>query len=45
MGQYWKKSKLVLEFGEAYIKYQHEVPMLIPLLNQRWFELMNQFYV
>ena len=28
-----EEKKLVLEFGDAYIKYQQEVPMLIPFLK------------
>jgi protein-S-isoprenylcysteine O-methyltransferase Ste14 len=30
IGTKLEEKKLVLEFGETYIKYQHEVPMLIP---------------
>jgi protein-S-isoprenylcysteine O-methyltransferase Ste14 len=30
IGTKLEEKKLVLEFGEAYIKYQKEVPMLIP---------------
>jgi len=28
-----EEKKLVLEFGDAYIKYQQQVPMLIPFLK------------
>jgi methanethiol S-methyltransferase len=30
IGTLLEERKLVLEFGEAYIAYQQEVPMLIP---------------
>jgi protein-S-isoprenylcysteine O-methyltransferase Ste14 len=30
IGTILEEKKLVLEFGESYIKYQKEVPMLIP---------------
>lgn len=30
MGTILEERKLVLEFGDAYVKYQQEVPMLIP---------------
>jgi protein-S-isoprenylcysteine O-methyltransferase Ste14 len=30
IGTKLEEKKLVLEFGDAYIKYQHKVPMLIP---------------
>jgi protein-S-isoprenylcysteine O-methyltransferase Ste14 len=30
IGTFLEEKKLVLEFGESYIKYQKEVPMLIP---------------
>ena len=30
IGTKLEEKKLVLEFGETYIKYQTEVPMLIP---------------
>jgi len=30
IGTLLEEKKLVLEFGDYYIKYQHEVPMLIP---------------
>jgi methanethiol S-methyltransferase len=35
IGTILEEKKLVLEFGEAYIKYQHEVPMLIPLIKPK----------
>ena len=30
LGTIYEEKKLILEFGDAYVKYQHEVPMLIP---------------
>ena len=30
-----EEKKLVLEFGETYIKYQQEVPMLIPFTKSK----------
>ena len=30
IGTRLEENKLVMEFGDSYIKYQHEVPMLIP---------------
>jgi methanethiol S-methyltransferase len=30
IGTRLEENKLVLEFGDVYVKYQHEVPMLIP---------------
>jgi protein-S-isoprenylcysteine O-methyltransferase Ste14 len=30
IGTWLEERKLVLEFGEAYLQYQKEVPMLIP---------------
>ncbi len=30
IGTWLEERKLVLEFGEAYLQYQREVPMLIP---------------
>ena len=30
IGTKLEERKLVLEFGETYVKYQQEVPMLIP---------------
>jgi len=34
IGTLLEEKKLVLEFGEAYIKYQREVPMLIPFTKK-----------
>ena len=33
IGTKLEEKKLVLEFGETYIKYQKEVPMLIPFIK------------
>jgi methanethiol S-methyltransferase len=30
IGTVFEENKLILEFGESYIEYQHEVPMLVP---------------
>ena len=30
-----EEKKLVLEFGDAYVKYQQEVPMLIPFIKKK----------
>jgi protein-S-isoprenylcysteine O-methyltransferase Ste14 len=30
IGTWLEEKKLVLEFGETYVKYQQEVPMIIP---------------
>jgi len=30
LGTIYEEKKLILEFGDAYVKYQQEVPMLIP---------------
>jgi protein-S-isoprenylcysteine O-methyltransferase Ste14 len=30
IGTWLEERKLVLEFGEAYLRYQRQVPMLIP---------------
>jgi protein-S-isoprenylcysteine O-methyltransferase Ste14 len=30
-----EEKKLVLEFGDAYVKYQQEVPMFIPFIKKR----------
>ena len=30
IGKWLEERKLVLEFGEAYLRYQRQVPMLIP---------------
>jgi methanethiol S-methyltransferase len=35
IGTLLEEKKLVLEFGEAYIKYQQEVPILIPFTKKR----------
>jgi protein-S-isoprenylcysteine O-methyltransferase Ste14 len=35
MGTILEEKKLVLEFGDAYVKYQQEVPMLIPFKKPR----------
>ena len=35
IGTYLVEKKLVLEFGDSYIKYQQEVPMLIPFTKPR----------
>jgi methanethiol S-methyltransferase len=35
IGTYLEEKKLVREFGDAYIKYQHEVPMLIPFTKPK----------
>ncbi|MGE5364403.1 MAG: methyltransferase family protein [Bacteroidota bacterium] len=35
IGTRLEEKKLVLEFGEAYVKYQHEVPMLVPFIKPR----------
>lgn len=35
MGTIFEERKLVLEFGDAYVKYQQEVPMLIPFTKRR----------
>jgi methanethiol S-methyltransferase len=35
IGTYLEEKKLVLEFGDVYIKYQQEVPMLIPFTKKR----------
>jgi len=35
IGTILEEKKLVLEFGEAYIKYQQEVPMLIPFTKKK----------
>ncbi|MCX6160036.1 MAG: NnrU family protein [Ignavibacteriae bacterium] len=34
IGSILEEKKLVLEFGDSYIRYQKEVPMLIPFANQ-----------
>ena len=35
IGTRLEEKKLVLEFGETYIKYQQEVPMLIPFTKSK----------
>jgi methanethiol S-methyltransferase len=35
IGTILEEKKLVLEFGDAYIKYQEEVPMLIPFTKKK----------
>ena len=35
VGTILEEKKLVLEFGEAYINYQQEVPMLIPFIPKK----------
>ncbi|MEI7463478.1 MAG: protein-S-isoprenylcysteine methyltransferase, partial [Candidatus Taylorbacteria bacterium] len=35
IGTVLEEKKLVLEFGETYIKYQKEVPMLIPFTKAK----------
>ena len=35
IGTKLEEKKLVLEFGDAYIKYQREVPMLIPFTKAK----------
>jgi methanethiol S-methyltransferase len=35
IGTKLEEKKLVLEFGQEYVKYQHEVPMLIPFLRPK----------
>jgi protein-S-isoprenylcysteine O-methyltransferase Ste14 len=33
IGTFLEEKKLILEFGDSYLKYQKEVPMLIPFTN------------
>ncbi len=35
IGTQLEEKKLVLEFGDSYIKYQQEVPMLIPFIKRK----------
>lgn len=35
IGTWLEEKKLILEFGDAYVKYQHEVPMLIPFTKPK----------
>lgn len=37
IGTLLEEKKLVLEFGEAYIQYKKEVPMLIPFIKRKLF--------
>lgn len=35
IGTMLEENKLVMKFGDSYIKYQHEVPMLIPFTKRK----------
>lgn len=35
IGTILEEKKLILEFGDTYVKYQQEVPMLIPFIKKR----------
>jgi protein-S-isoprenylcysteine O-methyltransferase Ste14 len=35
IGTWLEERKLILEFGEAYLEYQRQVPMLIPFAKRR----------
>jgi len=35
IGTWLEERKLVLEFGEAYLRYQRQVPMLIPFAKSK----------
>jgi protein-S-isoprenylcysteine O-methyltransferase Ste14 len=35
IGTWLEERKLVLEFGEAYLRYQRQVPMLIPFTKSK----------
>jgi protein-S-isoprenylcysteine O-methyltransferase Ste14 len=35
LGTFLEEKKLVLEFGDTYVKYQQEVPMLIPFTRTK----------
>jgi len=35
IGTLWEERKLILEFGDAYTKYQQEVPILFPFTKRR----------
>jgi methanethiol S-methyltransferase len=35
IGTILEEKKLVLEYGDAYVQYQHEVPMLLPFAHVR----------
>jgi methanethiol S-methyltransferase len=41
IGTRLEENKLVTEFGDPYIKYQHEVPMFIPFTKKRIILLVN----
>jgi methanethiol S-methyltransferase len=44
IGTILEEKKLVLEFGDAYVKYQHEVPMLIPFIKPRAVSYTNPIH-
>jgi protein-S-isoprenylcysteine O-methyltransferase Ste14 len=44
IGTKLEEKKLVLEFGDAYIQYQREVPMLIPFSKTRMKQDVAQRY-
>jgi protein-S-isoprenylcysteine O-methyltransferase Ste14 len=44
IGTILEEKKLVLEFGDAYVKYQHEVPMLIPFIKPRTVSYTNPIH-
>jgi len=35
MGTVLEEKKLILEFGDTYVKYQKEVPMLVPFIKKK----------
>jgi methanethiol S-methyltransferase len=35
IGTRLEENKLVREFGDAYVEYQHEIPMLVPVIQMR----------
>lgn len=39
IGTKLEEKKLVLEFGDEYIKYQQDVPMLIPFTKKSSFDI------
>jgi methanethiol S-methyltransferase len=43
IGTKLEEKKLVLEFGETYLKYQQEVPMLIPFTKRKMQKYNNVF--
>lgn len=43
VGTKLEEKKLVLEFGDTYIKYQQEVPMLIPFTKRKAHKYNNVF--